>query len=107
MRPLRNMILILPASAVDSQDNQPEPLLGVGRSHSKNLRQGTVVAVHKGRQLKGRVVPPCVEVGEVVLFRGDMIVPLKHAGEKHLLVPEVNLLAVLGEVVVAVEEAAS
>lgn len=92
MRPLQNQVLILQAE----RTKQIGSLL-IATSAQEDDFTGTVIATGPGKTSKDGsvVIPMTVVAGDVVTFQPGAGVGIQHNGQRHLLVTEDHILAVM------------
>lgn len=92
MKPLSDNVLILPAEKLAKVGTL---FLAVSAQEDDNT--GTVVSIGPGKLAKDgiNIVAMNVVVGDTVMFTQNSGVAVTHEGKRHLLVSEVNILAVI------------
>lgn len=91
IRPLHDRVLI-------KRLNEEEKTRGgiiIPDSAKEKPQEGKVVAVGKGRQDDGKVIPLDVKVGDKILFSKYTGNEVKIEGEEHLILKEEEILGVL------------
>jgi chaperonin GroES len=90
--PLGDNVLVKPAAAEEVRKSG----LIIPDSAQEKPQEGTIIAAGKGRITKnGNVIPMTLKAGDRVIFAKYSGSEMKIEGEKYLIMPESDILAVL------------
>ncbi|HRH26491.1 MAG TPA: co-chaperone GroES [Candidatus Paceibacterota bacterium] len=93
IQPLQDRVLIRELAPGENRKTASGIIIPDGASEDRGAKQGTVVAVGKGKYDDGKLVPPEVQAGDSVLFEWGT--KIKHEGDEYYLVTESAILAVI------------
>lgn len=93
--PLRDRVLVCPVD--ESTEKTPHGII-LPETTKKESKEGIVVAVGTGKVTEdGTVIPMVVKKGDKVIFRQGWDNEVDVDDEKHFLIPESEILAIIKE----------
>jgi chaperonin GroES len=91
--PLQDRVLIRELAPGEGRKTASGIIIPDTASEERGAKQGTVIAVGKGKYDDGKLIPPEVKPGDDVLFEWGT--KIKHEGTEYYLVTESSILAVI------------
>ncbi len=92
IRPLHDRIIV---KRLDEQESKSAGGLIIPDSAKEKPQKGEVVAVGKGKREDGKLVPPDVAVGDLILFGKYSGSDIKEDGVEYLIMREDEILGVI------------